>query len=194
MANLSKFLYNVSSGRIALASTAAFLLFMVFVLPGQAMKAAEYSGEAGSPDQSFFYTAADLYAMAEAYGADGRAAYIRARATFDVIFPIFYAVFLGTTISWAFGKAFAPGSRARLFNLFPILGLFFDYLENTGAVIVMSRYPELSPGIAAITPFLSMIKWFFVNGSFVVLAAGLVAAWLRRNRSIPKIAAEKARG
>lgn len=184
MEKLSKYLYKISSGPVALASTAAFILFMAFVLPGQASIAAEYSGEAGSPDQSFFYSAADLYAMAEAYGPEGRAAYIRARVTFDVIFPIFYAVFLGTTISWAFARAFPAGSRLRLFNLFPILGLMFDYLENTGAVIVMARYPQLSPGIAGITPALSMIKWFFVNGSFVVLLWGILAAvWARRKKS-----------
>lgn len=186
MPSLSKFFYRISTGRAALAATVLFLLFMALVLPGQAESAAEYSEGAGSPDQSFFYSAEDIYAMAEAYGPEGRQAYIRARFTFDVIFPIFYMIFLGTTISWAFSRAFQEGSRLRTLNLFPVLGLLFDYGENIAASIVMAQYPAESPLAASLAPVLSMIKWFFVNGSFVVLAIGLIAALVvwRKNRAL----------
>lgn len=183
MNTISKAFYRFSSGRTALGATALFLLFMVLVLPGQAESAAAYAEGAGSPDQSFFYSAEDIYAMAKAYGPEGRQAYIRARYTFDVIFPIFYMVFLGTTISWAFNRAFHEGSRLRLLNLFPVLGLLFDYGENTAASIVMAQYPAEAPFAANLAPVLSMTKWFFVNGSFVVLAIGLLAALLAWNRS-----------
>ena len=52
--------------------------------------------------------------FAEAFGPAGRQAYIEARLTFDVIWPLVYAFFLITTISWLADRAFRPGSPWRL--------------------------------------------------------------------------------
>ena len=60
-----------------------FLLFTVLVLPNQT-RSASTGEDIGSPDLSIYYSADDLYRMAEAYGADGRLEYIRVRFTFDV--------------------------------------------------------------------------------------------------------------
>ena len=81
----------------------------------------------------------------------GRQAYIEARLTFDVIWPLVYAFFLITTISWLADWAFRPGSPWRLLNLVPVLGIVLDFLENGASVIVMARYPlphagDRSPG------------------------------------------------
>lgn len=180
---VSNFLYSVSGGWAALGGLAVFVMFMVFVLPDQAQKAERYSADAGSPDTSFFYTSADLYRMAEAYGAEGRAAYIRARFTFDLVFPLAYLVFLVTTISWSLKRGLAEGSRWRLLNLFPLAGVVFDYLENISAALVMGRYPDPTPFVDILTPVFTATKWIFVNGSFVILVIGLLSAawrWMRR--------------
>lgn len=98
---LSNFFYSVSTGWLTLLGLLIFVLFMIFVLPQQSQKAEAYSGGT-SPDTSYFYSAADLYQMAEAYGADGRAAYIYARFTFDLVFPLAYLFFspLRSAGSW----------------------------------------------------------------------------------------------
>jgi len=77
-----------------------FALEVAFVLPQQAERAESVSQGAGSPDTSFFYSSTDLYNMAETYGAEGRTAYVCARFTFDLIFPLTYLFFLATSISW----------------------------------------------------------------------------------------------
>jgi hypothetical protein len=48
---------------VTLLALAVFLLFSALVLPQQARQAEESSAGAGSPDRSFFYSPADLYAM-----------------------------------------------------------------------------------------------------------------------------------
>ncbi|MCL4275866.1 MAG: hypothetical protein KJZ77_18490 [Anaerolineales bacterium] len=179
----SDLLYSISKGWLALAALAVFAVFIGVILPGQAAQAETYSAETGSPDTSFFYTPADLYRMAEAYGAEGRSAYIRARLTFDVVWPLAYLFFLGTAVSWALTRALPAGDRWRLLNLFPLAGVVFDYLENLSAALVMGRYPDPTPFVDVMTPVFTALKWFFVNGSFVILLAGLVWAgwrWLRR--------------
>jgi len=160
-----------------------FGLVVAFVLPAQAQRAEAASGGADSPDTSFFYTSTDLYNMAEAYGPDGRAAYVRARFTFDLIFPLSYLFFLATSISWVMKRAVQDeNSRWRLLNLFPIFGALFDYLENISTSIVMANYPQQTFLFDSLAPIFTLIKWFFVNGSFVILVPTLLVAvwnWVR---------------
>lgn len=175
---ISDRLRRSSSAWVALSGLAVFLLFSVLVLPGQSGQAAEYAEGAGSPDMSLLYSPNDLYRMAEAYGEEGRAAYVRARFTFDVIWPIVYALFLTTAVSWVYGKAFLPRSGWQLANIAPLLGALFDYLENISAAIVMLRYPDPTIVVDTLAPVFTLVKWVFLGGSFVLLfVGGVVGAW-----------------
>jgi hypothetical protein len=154
---------------------ALFFLFIIFILPGQSASAKKYSGDAGSPDLSLFYSSSDIYKMAEQFGDAGRRAYVQARFSFDLIFPIVYGFFLITSISWLFGKLTNDTSRLQMLNLIPAAGVLFDFFENISASIVINRFPESSPIFAAFTPFFTFIKWAFVGGSFfILLITGLV--------------------
>jgi len=184
---VSSVLSRLSSGTVALAGLVIFLLFGALVLPGQAAAAEKASGGAGSPDTSFLYTPDDLLRQAEAYGAQGRAAYVRARWTFDLAFPLVYGFFLVTSISWLLHKALAPDSAWQRLNLVPVTAVAFDFLENTATSLVMARYPADSPLAVALAPGLTLVKWILVYGSFAVLVlvavASLVCALRRRSRA-----------
>jgi hypothetical protein len=176
---LSNRVYQFSNGIVPLLGLLIFALFVGFVLPQQADRAGAISQGAGSPDMSYFYSSSDLYNMAKAYGADGRAAYVRARFTFDLVFPLTYLFFLATSISWVMLRAIPDAnSRWRLLNLFPVFGALFDYFENIAASVVMLNYPQHTPIVDALAPMFTLVKWFFVDGSFVILvAAVLIAFW-----------------
>ena len=192
LSKVSGGLYRISSGWAALAALVVFLLFTALVLPRQSTQAA--SAEAGSPDTSLWYTPDELYRMAEAYGAQGRRAYIRARFTFDLVWPLVYGAFLGTAISWlyarafarAFASAFATGKSPWLLaNLAPVLGVLLDYLENLATSLVMLRYPNRTPVIDILAPVLTLVKWVFVGGSFVLLVVGLlvvISHWIGKDQ------------
>ena len=158
------------------------VLFSALVLPSQSESAEMAAGGAGSPDTSFTYTAQDLYRMAEAYGEQGRKAYVEARFTFDLIWPVVYTLFLVTATSWVYSRAFAPGSLWQLANLVPVLGALFDYLENVSTSLVMARFPAPVPVVAAMAPVFTLVKWVLLGLSFVLLVIGIVAAiwrWAR---------------
>lgn len=176
---LSDWLHHVSTGWVTVAAIALFLLFTALVLPGQAAEAESSTGDTSSPDTSLFYTPDELYAMAEAYGPEGRRAYIRARFTFDLVWPLVYLVFLATTVSWVYHRAFEPDSLLQRANLVPVLGALFDYLENVATSLVMARYPARTPVVDLLAPVFTFVKWIFVGGSFVVLAVGVVVALVR---------------
>lgn len=175
---LSNWLQRLSTGWVTLVAMLVFVLFTALVLPGQA--AASPAGADWTPDLSFFYTADELYRLAEAYGEQGRAAYIEQRFTFDLIWPVVYAAFLTTAIGWLFRRVFAPGSPWQLANLAPVLGMLFDYLENISASLVMARYPASTGFVDSLAPIFTMLKWILLGGSFALLFVGLAgAAWQR---------------
>jgi hypothetical protein len=177
--SISAFIYRVSTRPVVLTALAGFIAFMIFVLPAQANQAEGYAGGAGSPDTSFFYTPTDLYEMAEAYGPDGRAAYVQARYTFDVVWPLVYLAFLATTISWILARLIRPGNPWRLLNLVPVLATLFDFLENTFASVVMLRYPVTTPIVDWLAPLSTMLKWSFISVSFLLIPLGLLALLAR---------------
>jgi hypothetical protein len=179
----SLWLYRVSTGRSTLFCLIIFLFFSVLVLPGQSTKANVYGEDVGSPDLSLFYTAQELYDMAEAYGEEGRQAYIQERFTFDLIWPIMYTLFLTTAISWLFIRAISPYSWLRITNLVPILGMIFDYLENISTSLVMGRYPAQTAIIDSLATIFTLLKWVFIVGAFILLMAGValaVSSWVNR--------------
>lgn len=148
---------------------------MAAVLPGQAAESDRYASESGSPDLSFIYSKADLYRMAEAFGDSGRQAYVQSRLTFDFFWPIVYTLFFGTAISWLFLKAFALEGSAQRLNVIPVLGGMFDYLENAGAALVMTRFPEQTPLVDVLVPLFTFAKWLLVGGSSILLLIGIAA-------------------
>ncbi|MFN2220564.1 MAG: hypothetical protein ACK2UA_18285, partial [Anaerolineae bacterium] len=117
--------------------------------------------------------------------AEGRSAYIRARFTFDLVWPLIYTAFLVTAISWVFGKTFRSDSRWQRANLIPLFGALFDYLENVSTSLVMGRYPDQTAVVAALAPIFTSLKWIFLAGSFILLLAGIVTAVWRRLRRAP---------
>lgn len=175
---ISDWLSRVSTGWAALSALLIFLLFSALVLPQQATRAEQETSGSDSPDTSFFYSANELYRMAESYGEEGRQAYVRARFTFDLVWPLVYALFLTTSISWVFGRAFAPDSRWQRANLAPLLGALFDYLENLSTSLVMLRYPAQTAVVDALAPVFTALKWSFLGASFILLFGGIVVtAW-----------------
>jgi hypothetical protein len=182
---ISRWLRRRSTGPITLVAAVVFGLFIALVLPRQAARAEQSSGSAESPDTAFWYAPDDLYRMAEDYGPDGRAAYVRARWSFDVVWPLVYTAFLATALSWLQRTGAIERGLLGLANLCPLLGMLFDFGENSATSLVMARYPAPTPIAAWLAPPLTALKWVFVNGSFgllLVLAVLAAVAWIGRRR------------
>lgn len=182
--NCAARLHQFSTGRVPLLATVIFIAFTALVLPWQAAEATRTANGASAPDTSLWYTPNEIYAMAETYGLEGRQAYLQARWTFDVIWPLVYTAFLVASISWLTRRIFSPESPWQMLNLLPMLAMVLDFLENTAASIVLARYPTPSPLAAHLAPAFTLLKWVFVVGSFTVLAGlALTALWRRLRRT-----------
>jgi len=158
---------------------AIIVLFLMLILPNEAAKAAVYTPEGASFDTSFFYKPAEVYTKAAAYSVEGRAAYIRARWTFDLVFPLAYGIFCLTAV--AFG-----GTRLKLHKkvlhvliLLPFLAVFFDLAENTMVSLVMANYPKEYLFLAFAAAAATLCKWIFVMSAFSLAILLPVLAGIR---------------
>jgi hypothetical protein len=187
----------MSDGRRILASPwlfaaalVIFALFMAFVLPGQSAKAPEGTPGGASFDTSLFYTPAQAFDRAAAHTPGARFAYIAARWSFDLAFPLVYGLF--SLAGWAFGIArLGPwlAARPRL-ALVALLGPAFDFAENIAATVIMASVPARPLGWGITASIATPLKWLFVvvgiGGAVALPIAAGIRALVRRDRSVPR--------
>ena len=159
--------HSVVNGTIVLVTLIIFMVFIILVLPQEAERSKEYFKDSPVPDSSFIYTEEDLYNIAANFGPEGRAYYIRSRFTFDVFWPLAYGLFLWASIAY-FGRCLKH-TLIRYTVLLPILGVILDYLENSGASLVMFMYPDRIPFLPHFVPIFTLSKWLIIGASFIVL-------------------------
>lgn len=176
---------------------AVFAAFVAFVLPGKAADAASYTPPGAGFDTSFFYTPAEALERAAAYSAEGRAAYVYDRWTFDLAWPAAYGFIMLS--SWAFGlrlsagaKGVAPAYRALAL---PALGVILDLAENTAVTALMlgtgiaaaGGSPGWLTAVGAAASAATALKWVFVGtgllGALVLPAVGAARLMLTSRRS-----------
>jgi len=158
-----------------------FILFLVFVLPAEAMKSSELGLES-SPDTSLYYTAQTLYDIAESYGEKGRSFYIQQRFTFDLVWPIAYGLFLFVVTAFLMIKLKVSQRIYKLLWL-PVLAVVFDYFENMMTALVMYRYPNKTFLIDGLAGVMTLIKWLTLSAAFIALIVFLALLIFKRFKS-----------
>ncbi len=186
MKKLSNFFYKLSTGWLVLATGVVFVLFMIFVMPVFSEKTAQYSNGMVSPDTSLFYSADELYRMAQGYGPAGRESFVDIRWTLDLLFPVVYSIFFITTISWFLRRIVPVSSKLRVLNLVPLGAFVFDLLENSATSLVMIRFPATAPLAQALAPVFTPIKWFAVFSALLLLLIVAILLIIKRMRGANK--------
>lgn len=161
-----KSLYGVDGMKVWI-TLIIFMIFIIVVLPSEAARSQQFFGDTSPPDTFFYYSGEELYRIAGDFDSQGRAYYIRSRFTFDIVWPIVYGLFLWAAIAY-FLKSYKY-SRARYLVLLPIIGVLLDFLENTGASLVMALYPEKFSPLLHIVPIFTLTKWLSIGASFLAL-------------------------
>ncbi|MBM3179118.1 MAG: hypothetical protein FJZ86_02055 [Chloroflexi bacterium] len=127
-------------------------------------------------DVMLFSNPEKIFSMIERYGPYNRLFYRNVELTMDLVYPIVYLFFLGLLISWLFQRGFASDSPMRKYNIMPFGAWFFDLLENTVIVNLLSVYPAQPVALAWILVVLIAVKWLFAGASILLILTGLVMA------------------
>ena len=184
MRRLAQFFKRLSTGPLVVVATVIFIVFITSILPGQKAKMDSYAGEVGTIDLSFFPLPGQVYAMAEAYGEDGRHHYIVSRVSLDIAWPLAYTFFMVSLITFCLVRVHGSESRWVHLNLAAVAVLVLDFIENGLAAVVMSAYPDRLDGIVYIMATITATKWIMMGITGGVLLYGIIAlpVGLTKNR------------
>ena len=127
-------------------------------------------------DSELGYRGGEVYEVIEHYSDSMRRTYILNEVTLDLVFPFIY------TFLFAFA-IFLLYQRPTL-ALFPFLAMIFDYLENTGIVIMLSAWPNKLLWLATVTSVFSMIKWSLVGLSTLIILVGGVRFLVKQKNKL----------
>lgn len=180
MNKICDFMIEKSTKKVMIISTIVFVLFMILVLPRVSSYTEGVTGSSSSPDTSLIYSSDDLFDLAEAYGEEGRNAYIVLRLTFDVIWPIVYFMFLASLTGVLIQKLNIK-EKYKYLILLPLFGLIFDYLENITSVVVMFKYPTEMLFFANVAPVMTLTKWIFIGVGFINVFLLLVILLIKKD-------------
>ncbi|MCF6181484.1 hypothetical protein [Lutibacter sp.] len=122
-------------------------------------------------DIKFSYTTTVAYTLFKNLGENGRVAYTLSELFIDIPYAIIYGY------TYAFLVIFLL-KRNKIKNLnylisAPLLISFFDILENTGIIIMLTKYPEKLSSICNLTSIFTSLKWIFAIITFIIILINL---------------------
>ena len=125
-------------------------------------------------DTEMAYNAEDAYEIIGNYTDSMRQRYIYGEVTLDLVFPVIYTLLFSFLIFFLF--------KSPKLALFPFIQLIFDYLENTGIVIMLLTWPNKIMWLASVTSVFSMIKWVLAGVSIILILSGIIRFLIKHQK------------
>lgn len=161
------------------ASLRIVVILMMVIIPINALlyplinqEIAKESG-LGRVDNLFFFTPNLLFERVQAYGPDGRQAYLFSITAMDFLYPILYALLFSFILTLVLRAGFSPEKPLRGMQLFPFGMLVFNYLENIAIAVILLLYPAQPILLAWIASAATTLKWCFSIFSAFALLIGI---------------------
>lgn len=178
LSNLSEWFYEKSKNNLLLIlMLAVFISFHAFIFP-YIIKLYGLQDHV-ILDLQFGFAPEFAYAVISGYGEQGRQGIMVFTGIADMIYPLVYGSLLVLLISRFKMKANAGKTTIQTINLIPFAAVLFDFLENTGILIMIHYYPEQINPISRITSFAGMFKWILVVSSVLILLFYLVKTFAK---------------
>ena len=149
--------------------------------PGSVPDFVAASGGGTLLDAKPAFSADGIYARLEGYGDKGRENYAMRNVTVDVLLPLSVLPFLLLLALRADARGrHGQVARTLLFAL-PVAYVAFDFAENAAVLALLSSFPERQEIIAAMLPYLTVIKRASSMLALIVPLTILTIAKVRRN-------------
>jgi hypothetical protein len=149
--------------RVRILFIVLFIIFAFIISPIVLILSDQYTNISFSPDISFFYSPEAFYETLIATGKSGRTYYFITTWTFDLLYPLVY----GFTILSAMIKF--SNHKKSIIYMVPLIGIIFDYLENSLASLLALFYKTEINFLVYILQFFSSIKWLSIGLSILII-------------------------
>jgi hypothetical protein len=122
------------------------------------------------------YDLDDVNALFTVLGEKGRGIYLYNQIPVDMIYPFLFGISYSLIFAYFLNKFGKLDSVFFYASLLPLIAGAADYLENMGIVLMLTKFPDVSPGLAGITNVFSMAKSATTTLFFILLL--VLILWL----------------
>ncbi|GJM31828.1 MAG: hypothetical protein DHS20C18_08290 [Saprospiraceae bacterium] len=120
------------------------------------------------------YDAEYINALFSALGEEGRNAYLYNQIPVDLVYPFLFAISFCLLLAYLLNKLKKLDGPLFYLCLLPLLGGFFDYLENFSTIALLTSYPNISSLTASMANVFTILKSGFTTVYFVALIVTLL--------------------
>ncbi|WP_337043923.1 hypothetical protein [Emticicia sp. 17c] len=174
IANLAR---RYASGRNVLVFFALQMIISMLILP-YIQTRFDPDQKLGVLDLKFGFTPDQAYAMLDGYQEQGRKYYLFVEAFVDIIYPIIYTITNLLLLSYVFKRGFTADSFMQKLNVFPLLVIICDLLENAGIITMLTAFPNRADAAAALASNAGIAKWITFGIAIALFLTG-IGAWIR---------------
>ena len=172
LSRLSDRFYTWAKGWLILSVIGAFVLLVNLPLADPALLSMSLDGRFG-------YTPEQAFSAVASYGDKGRVQMIWIHLGDFILITLYTSMFC-LSISWLFQRGFELDSRMRRLNIVPLLGGFFDAMENIWIITMILVYPAQPTTVAWLSTISTMSKYIMGILIVLLLLIGLVKAAMNR--------------
>lgn len=145
-------------------------LVYVFMLTVTIPKVMSFAGEMKVMDMlpsgyNFQYVSSLLNTL----GEEGRKLYLFRQIPADMIYPALFGISYCVLLLYLLKKLNKLNSPLIYLGLLPLIGGFFDYLENLGIIIMLSNFPDISENLVSLISDFTITKSVATTVYFIVL-------------------------
>ena len=163
-----------AKGWLILSIIAAFVLLVNLPLADPTLVSMSLDGQ-------FAYTPEQAFSAVVSYGDNGRDQMIWIHLGDFCLITLYTSMFC-LSISWLFQRGFKLDSRMQRLNLVPVLGGFFDVMENIWIMTMILVYPAQPTIVAWLSTISTMGKYIMGIPIVLLLLIGLVKAATNTSR------------
>jgi len=168
LSSISDRFHTWAKGWLILSIIAAFVLLVNLPLADPTLVSMSLDGQ-------FAYTPEQAFSAVASYGDNGRDQMIWIHLGDFFLITLYTSMFC-LSISWLFQRGFKLDSRIQKLNLVPLLGGFFDVMENIWIMAMILVYPAQPTIVAWLSTISTMGKYIMGIPIVLLLLIGLVKA------------------
>jgi len=174
MSRISARFHTWAKGWVILSIIAAFVLLVNLPLVDPDLLSMSLDGQ-------FAYTPEQAFSAVASYGDNGRAQMIWIHLADFVLITLYTSMFC-LSISWLLQRGFKLDGRMQRLNLVPVLGGFFDVMENIWIMAIILVHPAQPTVVAWLSTISTTGKYIMGVPIVLLLLIGLVKAAMNRFR------------
>lgn len=174
--HLKEWIYRNVEGKKVLLLLIGTNLLYGYMLLISIPKVLTFSGDMKIPDMMpTGYEPEYIFRLLGKLGEKGRNTYLFEQIPVDLFYPFFFGITYCLLIAYLLNKLKLLRAEPYYLCLLPLIGGFFDYMENFGIIHMLVDYPTISISIIHTAAFFTVIKSLLSSISFILIIVLLFA-------------------